>query len=146
MKVVTKNRKAGYNFELMDKYCAGMKLVGSEVRPIKDNQTSINEAYCYFKDGDLYVKNMYIKEHAQAYDNHDPYRERKLLLNKKELKKLQSEVQIKGLSIIPTAVLINDKGLVKIEIALAKGKKLWDKRETIKERDAKREMDRKTKY
>ena len=145
MKVVTKNRKAGYNYELLDKYTAGLKLVGSEVRPLKDNFVSITEAYCYFNKGELYVKGMYIKEHKQAYDNHDPYRDRKLLLNKKELAKLQRAVEVKGLSIIPTAVLLNDKGLVKIEIALAKGKKLWDKRQSMKESDDKRRMDRDSK-
>lgn len=143
MKIIEKNRQASYDYEFVELFTAGIKLVGSEVRPIKTNMTSIKESYCYFKGGQLFIKNMYVKEHEQAsHNNHDPYRDRVLLLNKKELAKLERGLQTKGFSIVPTKIFINPKGLIKIEIALAKGKKKHDKRNAIKERDIERDMKR----
>ncbi|RZS92587.1 SsrA-binding protein SmpB [Aquimarina brevivitae] len=138
------NRKAKFQYEFLDKYTAGIKLVGTEIKAIREGKASIAESFCEFNDqGELFVINMHIQEYSHAtYFNHDPKSERKLLLNKKELKKLEKEVKNTGLTIIPTRLFINDRGFAKLNIALAKGKKLYDKRETIKNRDNKRALDR----
>lgn len=138
------NKKAKFQYEILDKYTAGIVLTGTEIKSIRSSQASIAEAFCEFNDqGELFVINMTIQEYIYGtYYNHAPKAERKLLLNKKELKKLEKEVNTSGLTIIPLRLFINDKGYAKLVIALAKGKKLYDKRETIKDRDNKRDLDR----
>src|SRR5690606_26807524 len=139
-----KNRRARFEYELLDKYVAGIVLTGTEIKSIRNSKASIAESFCEFNDkGELFVINMNIEEYAFGnYNNHRPKAERKLLLNKKELKKLQKDVQIKGYSIVPLRLFINDRGFAKMEIALGKGKKLYDKRDTIRDRDNKRNLDR----
>lgn len=139
-----KNKKAKFEYEILDTYTAGIVLTGTEIKSIRDSKASIAEGFCEFNDrGELFVINMTIQEYMFGnYYNHKPKAERKLLLNKRELKKLEKEVNIKGNSIIPLRLFINDKGLAKLEIALGKGKKLFDKRDTIKDRDNKRNLDR----
>ncbi|MCB4800170.1 SsrA-binding protein SmpB [Neotamlana laminarinivorans] len=138
------NRKARFNYEILDKYTAGIVLTGTEIKSIRTGKASIAESFCEFNDrGELFVINMTIEEYLYGtYYNHKPKAERKLLLNKRELKKLNKEVQNTGLTIVPLRLFLNDKGLAKLEIALAKGKKLYDKRETMKDRDNKRNLDR----
>ncbi len=138
------NKKARFLYEILDKYTAGIVLTGTEIKSIRSSKASIAESFCEFNDrGELFVINMTIEEYAFGnYYNHRPKAERKLLLNKKELKKLLKDSQNKGLTIIPLRLFINDKGYAKLNIALAKGKKLYDKRETIKDRDNKRDLDR----
>ena len=138
------NKKARFQYEILDKYTAGIVLTGTEIKSIRDSKASIAESFCEFNEkGELFVINMTIEEYLYGtYYNHKPKAERKLLLNKKELKKLLKEVQNTGLTIVPLRLFINDRGLAKMDIALAKGKKLYDKRETIKDRDNKRNLDR----
>lgn len=138
-----KNRRASYEYELIDKYVAGMQLMGTEIKSIREGKATISEAYCYFNKGELFIKQMNISPYAQGtHYNHDQTRERKLLMNKQELKKLFSKTEEKGMSIVPTRLFINDRGFAKLEIALAKGKKVHDKRDSIKERDVKRDLQR----
>ena len=143
-KINIQNKKARFEYEILKKYVAGIQLTGTEIKSIRESNARITESFCEFNDrGELFVINMTIEEYAFGnYYNHKPKAERKLLLNKRELKKLEKEVNIKGNAIIPTRLFINDKGLAKLEIALAKGKKLYDKRDTIKDRDNKRRLDR----
>ncbi len=138
------NKKARFQYEILDKYTAGIVLTGTEIKSIRNSKASIAESFCEFNDnGELFVVNMTIEEYLYGnYYNHKPKATRKLLLNKKELKKLNKEVQNTGLTIIPLRLYINDKGYAKLDIALGKGKKLYDKRETIKDRDNKRNLDR----
>src|SRR5210317_1481405 len=134
------NKKARFQYEILDKYTAGIVLTGTEIKSIRNSKASIAESFCEFNEqGELFVINMTIEEYIYGtYYNHKPKAERKLLLNKKELKKLQKEVQNTGLTIIPLKLFINEKGYAKLNIALAKGKKLHDKRETIRDRENKR--------
>ena len=119
-------------------------MTGTEVKSIRAGKASFNDSYCYFHKGELWIKSLHISEYSHGtYNNHDPLRERKLLLHKKELKKLETRIKEKGFTIVPLSVFINEKGLVKLEIGLGKGKKVHDKRETIKTRDAEREIKRK---
>lgn len=138
------NKKAKFQYEILDKYTAGIVLTGTEIKSIRASKASIAESFCEFnKQGELFVINMTVEEYAFGnYYNHRPKAERKLLLNKRELKKLEKEVNVKGNAIVPLRLYINEKGLAKLVIALAKGKKLYDKRETIKDRDNKRNLDR----
>ncbi|WP_242205432.1 SsrA-binding protein SmpB [Aestuariivivens insulae] len=138
------NKKARFQYDILDKYTAGIVLTGTEIKSIRNSKASIAESFCEFNDrGELFVVNMTIEEYLYGtYYNHKPKAVRKLLLNKKELKKLNKEVQNTGLTIIPLRLFINEKGYAKLDIALAKGKKLYDKRETIKDRDNKRNLDR----
>jgi len=138
-----KNRKASFEFEFIDKYVAGIMLKGTEIKSIREGKASLTEAFCFFKNGELYIKQMHISPYsmASAY-NHEAVRDRKLLLSKKELNKLESKFEEKGLSIIPVRLFFNDRGLAKLEIALGRGKKLHDKRQDIKEKDAKRDLDK----
>ena len=139
-----KNKKARFEYEILDTYTAGIVLTGTEIKSIRASKASIAESFCEFNDrGELFVINMTIQEYAHGnYYNHKPKAERKLLLNKRELKKLEKQVNIKGNAIIPLRLFINEKGFAKLEIALGKGKKLYDKRDTIKDRDNKRNLDR----
>ncbi|MEP3210377.1 MAG: SsrA-binding protein SmpB [Maribacter sp.] len=139
-----KNKKARFEYELLDKFTAGIVLGGTEIKSIRESKASISESFCEFNDrGELFIVNMQIDEYSHAsHYNHKPKAERKLLLHKQELKKLQKEVNTSGLTIVPLNLFLNEKGLAKINIALAKGKKLYDKRETLKDRDNKRDLDR----
>lgn len=138
-----KNRKASYEFEFLDKYVAGIMLKGTEIKSIREGKASLTEAFCFFRNGELFIKQMHISPYVLAsYYNHEAVRDRKLLLSKKELNKLESKFEEKGLSIIPVRLFINDGGLAKVEIALGRGRKLHDKRQNIKEKDAKRDLDK----
>ena len=139
-----KNRKAKFDYEILDTYTAGIKLVGTEIKAIRDGKASIAESFCEFNDAEeLFVINMTIQEYSHAtHFNHNPKSERKLLLNRSELKKLHKEVRNSGLTIIPLKVFINDRGFAKMNIGLAKGKKLYDKRDAIKDREKKKRLDR----
>jgi len=138
-----KNRKARFEYEILDKYTAGIVLRGTEIKAIREGQASIAESFCEFSNGELFVINMTIQEYSHAtYFNHAPKSERKLLLNRNELKKLEKEVQNTGLTIIPLVLFTTGKGLAKLDIALARGKKHFDKRETMKDRDSKRDLSR----
>ncbi|WP_178985704.1 SsrA-binding protein SmpB [Winogradskyella helgolandensis] len=143
-KVNILNKKAKFQYEILDKYTAGIVLTGTEIKSIRSSQASIAESFCEFNDkGELFVINMTVEEYKYGtYYNHRPKAERKLLLNKKELKKLKKEMDVKGNAIIPLKLFLNDRGLAKLIIGLGKGKKLYDKRETIKDRDNKRNLDR----
>ena len=138
------NKKARFSYDLLDTYTAGIVLTGTEIKSIRASKASIAESFCEFNDsGELLVINMTVQEYDHGnHFNHRPKAERKLLLNKKELRKLEKEVKNTGLTIIPTKIFINEKGLAKLKIALAKGKKIFDKREPIKERENKRNLDR----
>ncbi|MCR9062469.1 MAG: SsrA-binding protein SmpB [Cytophagales bacterium] len=143
-KIEIKNRRASFEYQFIDTYTAGVVLKGTEIKSIRMGKVNISDAYCYFADGELYIKNLNIAAYEfGTHYNHEPLRERKLLLQKRELKKLQEKLKDVGLTVIPTKVFINDKGLAKINIALAKGKKLYDKRESIKARDVERQESRK---
>jgi len=142
--VLIKNKRATFDYELVDKFTAGIVLVGTEMKSIRLGKASLVDTFCFFAgNNELWVKNMNISEYSfGSYNNHLPRRDRKLLLNRKELNKLQREVKDNGMTIVPTKMFINEKGLCKVEIALARGKKEYDKRESIKEKDARRDMDR----
>jgi len=137
------NRKATYQYQFVDIYEAGIVLNGTEIKSIRKGHVNLNDAYCYFKRGELYLRSMYVKEyeHGNIY-NHEPRRARKLLLHRRQLKKLEKKVKEKGFTIVPHKLYFNDRGIVKIEIALAQGKKSYDKRKSIKEKDVKRDLDR----
>ncbi len=138
-----KNRKAKFNYEFLDKYTAGIKLAGTEIKAIREGKASIAESFCEFSNHELFVINMHVEEYSHAsHFTHDPKSSRKLLLQRRELRKLEKEVTNSGLTIIPLRLFINDRGLAKLQITLAKGKKLYDKRETIKNRESKRRLDR----
>jgi len=139
-----KNRRARFEYEILDTYTAGIVLSGTEIKSIRQSKASIAEGFCEFNErGELFVVNMQIDEYSHGtHYNHKPKAERKLLLNKRELQKLHKEVKTSGLTIIPLLLFINDSGFAKLTIGLAKGKKLYDKRESIKERDTKRNLDR----
>lgn len=137
------NRKAKHEYFFKDMYEAGLMLKGTEVKSIRLNNANLADAYCYFRDGELFVRNIYIAEYENGtYNNHEPRRERKLLLKKQELKKLFKKKEEKGMTIIPYKLYFSERGFAKLEIALAEGKKQYDKRATIKARDNKRELDR----
>ncbi|MCJ7466264.1 MAG: SsrA-binding protein SmpB [Maribacter sp.] len=143
-KINIKNKRARFEYELMDTYTAGLVLSGTEIKSIRHSKASISESFCEFNEqGELFIINMQIDEYSHgSHYNHKPKAERKLLLNRQELKKLEKEVKTSGCTIIPLNLFLNDRGLAKINIALAKGKKLYDKRENIKDRDNKRQLDR----
>lgn len=141
--IVIKNKRATFDYELIDKYQAGIVLVGTEIKSIRLGKASLVETFCYFNDGELWVKGMNISEYFYGtYNNHAPRRDRKLLLNKKELSKIRRQTKETGFTIVPTKLFLNEKGLAKLEIAVAKGKKEYDKRESLKEKDDRRQMDR----
>jgi SsrA-binding protein len=142
-KINIKNRKASFEYQIIATFVAGISLTGTEIKSIRNNKASISDAYCVFLDEELFVKNLHISEYSNGgYQNHEPKRNRKLLLNRQELNKMLGKVTEKGNSIIPIRLFISEKGRAKLEIALAKGKKIYDKRESIKENDQKRDMDR----
>jgi SsrA-binding protein len=138
-----KNKKASFEFEFIDTYVVGVMLKGTEIKSIRESKVSLTEAFCLFLDGELYIRQMHISPYSMAASyNHVAVRDRKLLLKKKELEKLETKSAEKGLAIIPVRIFINDRGLAKMEIALARGKKIHDKRQDLKEKDAKRELQR----
>lgn len=138
-----KNRQAGFEYELLDRYTAGMVLMGTEIKSIREGKVNLQDGYCYISNGEVFVKGINITPYAQGtHYNHDATRERKLLLKRSEIRKLEGKVEEKGLTLVPTRLFINDRGMAKLEFALAKGKKVHDKRDSIRERDAKRELSR----
>jgi len=142
-----KNKRATFEYEIIERFVAGIKLVGTEIKSIRSGKANLSESYCQFYSRELYVKNMHISEYELGTcNNHEARRDRKLLLNRKELRKLEKKVKESGLTIICTSLFINGRGLAKLEIALARGKKTYDKRESLKLKDAKRDMDRMMKY
>ncbi len=146
MPINIKNKKASFEYELINKFIAGISLKGTEIKSIRNNKANISDAYCIFIDNILIVKNLHISEYTNGgYLNHEPKRDRTLLLNKQEIHKILGKVKEKGNSIIPIRLFINEKGKAKLEIALAKGKKIYDKRESIKKKDQQREIDRNSK-
>lgn len=142
--MVISNRKAYFEFSVIQKYIAGMVLTGTEIKSVRKGKVSFNDSFCIINKGELFIRSMHIAEYEMGtIYNHDPLRERKLLLRKQELRKIESKIKEQGYTIVPLKVFISDKGFAKVEIALAKGKKLHDKRESIKERENKREIKRK---
>jgi SsrA-binding protein len=141
-----KNKKASFEYFLLDKFIAGIQLTGTEIKSIRDSKASIAEAYCLFINEELFIRNMDISVYDYGtYNNHEPKRDRKLLLTKRELRKLNNKLKEQSMTIVPILLFVNEKGFAKLEIALAKGKKQYDKRETIKGKDMQREMDRERK-
>jgi SsrA-binding protein len=139
-KIEIKNKRASHDYEFLEKYTAGIVITGTEIKSIRLGKANIIDGFCAFRDGELWIRNIDIAEYAnRGYVTHDPKQERKLLLNKKELKKLERKVKEKGLTIVATRMFISDSGYAKVNIALAKGKKDYDKREDIKKRDTKRD-------
>lgn len=138
-----RNKKAYFEYHILEKFNAGIKLLGTEIKSIREGKANINDAFCAFLQEGLYVRNMHIAEYSHgSFYNHESKRDRVLLLNKKELRKLKEKGEEKGLTIVPLALYISDRGFAKLEIGLAQGKKTFDKRDTLKERDSKIEMDR----
>lgn len=138
------NKRAEYEYELLEEYVAGIQLVGTEIKSIRLGRASLKESFCYFRNGELFIK-MHITEYKHGgHYNHEPRRERKLLMKKRELRKLEYKVKIKGFTLVPTRLFIDEEtnGYAKVELYLAKGKRKYDKRQTLKKKDAKREMDR----
>lgn len=145
--IAIKNKKAFFDYEILETYIAGIQLAGTEIKSIRSSKASLVDSYCSFWDNQLFVKNMHIAEYDfGTCNNHVAKRDRKLLLNRKELAKMQKKTKEGGITIVPLKLFINDRGLAKLEISLAKGKKTFDKRETLKLKDASREMDRARKF
>ena len=141
--IIIRNKRASHDYEFLEKFVAGIKLLGTEIKSIRLGKASVVDAYCYFSAGELFIKGMHIAEYWWGnLNNHDPLRDRKLLLTAKELKKLEKKVKETGLTIVVIKIFINEHGLAKAEIALAKGKREFDKRETLKKKEASRDMDR----
>ncbi|HAX95337.1 MAG TPA: SsrA-binding protein [Prolixibacteraceae bacterium] len=141
--IFIKNKKAFFEYEIIESFTAGIVLLGTEIKSIRAGRANLTDSYCQFVSNEMYVRNLHISEYELGTcNNHIAKRDRKLLLQRRELQKWQKKVKESGLTIIPLKLFINDKGLAKIEIGLCKGKKVYDKRESIKQRDAGREMDR----
>ncbi|HAH57851.1 MAG TPA: SsrA-binding protein [Bacteroidales bacterium] len=141
--ITIKNKRAGFEYFLTEEFTAGIMLTGTEIKSIREGKVNLTDAFCVFIDDELFVRNMHISEYKfGTYANHEPKRDRKLLLNRRELRKIITKTREKGLTIVPTAMFINEKGLAKLNIAIAKGKKLYDKRETLKTKDVRREIER----
>jgi SsrA-binding protein len=137
------NRKAGFNFHIEQRYEAGIALMGGEVKSIRDNNVNMGDAYCLYEDGELWLKNMHISEFKQSsYNKHEPLRTRKLLLNRQELAKIEAKIKTKGYAVFPIRLYENERGFLKLEIGLGQGKKTYDKREDLKEKDIKKDMER----
>lgn len=145
--IAIKNKRATFEYEFIDTLTAGIVLTGTEIKSIRLGKASLVDTYCYFNNGEMWVKNMYVALYSYgSYNNHTERRERKLLLNRKELRNWESEIKTPGLTIVPVRLFINDKGLAKLVIALARGKREFDKRQTLKEKEDRREMDRAMKF
>ena len=142
-KINIKNKRAEFDYLLMDKYTAGLVLTGTEIKSIRKGKASLVDTYCYVIGGEMWVKNMYIAHYEQgSYNNHVERRDRKHLLNRKEIRKIQQTVKSPGFSIVPTLLFVDEKGLAKLDIFIARGKKEYDKRETLKEKEDRRSIDR----
>lgn len=142
-KVNIKNKRASHDFLLMDKYTAGIVLTGTEIKSIRQGKASLVDTFCYVHNGEVWVKNMYVAQYKEgSYNNHVERRDRKLLLNARKIRKIQSTVKQPGFSIVPTLIFLNEKGLAKLDIYIARGKKEYDKRETLKEKEDRRDMQR----
>lgn len=142
-----RNKRASFEYYLLEEFVAGLQITGTEIKSIREGKANLTDAYCNFKGEELFVINMHIAEYALGtHYNHEPKRDRKLLLNKRELRKIATKTKEKGLTMIPMELFVNEKGLAKLKFAIAKGKKLYDKRETLKTKDNKREMDRSAEY
>lgn len=138
-----RNKKATFLYEIVETYTAGIQLLGTEIKSIRGGKASLTESYCAFKEDELFIVNMNISEYdLGGYVNHEPRRDRKLLLNRQELNKLEKKTKERGFTIVPLSLFINSKGLVKVDIALARGKRQFDKRNDLKDKDNKRELDR----
>lgn len=145
-KINIENRRARFDYQFLENFTAGLVLKGTEIKSIREGKAGLSDSYCYFKNGELFIKNMHISEYSEAsFYTHEPLRERKLLLSKQELSKLEKKIKDQGLTIIPVRLFLNEKGFAKLEIALSKGKKVFDKRDDIKKRDIEREIGRKIK-
>jgi SsrA-binding protein len=143
VEILSSNKRAYYEYAISDKFIAGIQLIGTEVKSIKELKASIAEAYCHIINGEIFIKGMHISEYKQIkYTNHQPLMVRKLLLNKKEINKLAKAIKEKGLTIIPLAIMLSDTGFIKVEIGVGKGKNTTNKKASIKEKDLKRELDR----
>ena len=143
-KISIKNRRASFDYSLIEKYTAGIVLLGTEIKAIREGKASLVDSFCYFRNNELYVRNLNISIYTEGnLYNHEPTRERKLLLNKQEITKLQKKLLDRGLTLIPTLLFTSDSGYAKLEIALAKGKKLFDKRDDMKAKDIDRDLKRK---
>ncbi len=143
MDIVIKNKKAWHDYEFLEKFTAGIKLTGTEIKSIRLGKAALADSYCLFRDGELFLRGMHIAEYWWGnLNNHDPLRERKLLLTARELKRIERKTKETGLTIIVIKVFINERGLAKAEIAISKGRKEYDKRQTLKRKDAERELDR----
>ena len=137
-----RNKRASFDYELMDQFVAGIVLTGTEIKSIREGRASLTDSYCAFRNGELYVTGMHISEYYWGnINNHDPLAERKLLLTRKELRRWERKVNETGLTIIITKLFINDRGLAKVEVALARGKRQYDKRDALRKRDHAREID-----
>jgi len=142
-KINIQNKKAGFEFEIIDRYEAGIVLRGSEIKTIRNGGGSISEAFCVMRDGELFIKNMNIPEYSHGgYSNHIPVTLRKLLLTKRELGRIDAKMREKGLSVIPLRLFISDRGFAKLEVGVGRGKRKFDKRDSLKAKDTKREVDR----
>lgn len=138
-----KNKKASFEFTFLEEFVAGIVLLGTEVKSIRNGNANFVDSYCYIDEGEMFLKNLHISEYKNSsYNKHDPTRIRKLLLTRREINKIKQKISEKGLTVIPIKMFFNERGLIKISIAIAKGKKNWDKRESIKERDINREIQR----
>jgi len=147
MKNITVNKKALHEYEIIEKFEAGMVLRGSEVKSIREGKVNLKDAYVLIREREAFLINSHISAYSNAsYNNHEPERERKLLMNRKEIKKVHKKVKERGFSLIALRMYFNNKGFVKVEIALAKGKRLWEKKQKIKERDIKKDVDRELKH
>lgn len=138
-----RNKKAYFEYHILEEFTAGIQLLGTEIKSIRDGKANINDSFCAFLNKQLYIRNMHIAEYSHgSFYNHEAKRDRILLLNKKELAKLKAKTEEKGFTIIPLKIFVNNRGFAKVLIGLAQGKKIYDKRETLKDRDSKIEMDR----
>ena len=141
-----KNKRSSFDYLVLDKYTAGIVLTGTEIKSIRAGKASLVDTFCYIHNGEVWVKNMYVAEYSYgSYNNHAARRDRKLLLNRKEIRKLQQDMKSPGFTLVPTLLFLNEKGMAKLDIYLCRGKKEYDKRQTLKEKEDRREMDRKIK-
>ncbi|MBE0654103.1 MAG: SsrA-binding protein SmpB [Bacteroidales bacterium] len=146
-KINIKNKRAYFDYEILEKLSAGMVLTGTEVKSIRNGKVSLGDSYCFIREGEMFIRGMQIAEYKfGTYNNHSPERERKLLLLRKEIKRMDRKTRETGNTIVPLRIYFSNSGYAKIDLALAKGKKQYDKRESIKQKDAKRQMDRLHKY
>jgi SsrA-binding protein len=138
-----KNKKAAFEYNFIQTYTAGIQLTGTEVKSLRSGKANFTDSYCVIQNEELYLRNLHISEYKEgSYNNHDPRRVRKLLLNREELRKIQNKLKEKGTTIVPVRLFFNDRGIAKVDIAVARGKKLFDKRESLKEKDLRRQLSR----